>query len=606
MIRTQEPSPKGKRKPGKFQWGIGWRISVGFGIFGLAVGALFLLTRSTLEESQKLSQHIDGVLTPSIQSLEELDRSIGETRILIRHWLSVQSGPRDPEKLDLRNLMSAEIPSQLSKMQPLVNAWSQGLQLQFDSLQRDVEYLFLAYSEVIRLLPDFRAYDDPISMMEAEYYALEGSSIPRYTSSIRSRMDLMSRAQTDALTASTAEMDGLSNRLKLYAGNVALAILILGFMIAWAVTRSIVKPIGELKRALLYLGRGVPLAHEVEPTPDEIGEMALAVNRLAAGLNRTRAFSMRVGQGEFDADYEPLSDDDALGHAILKMRDDLESNEQELEGKVQMRTAEVEQQKKRVESLYVDLKDSINYAERIQKAILPSPEERAKVFEETAVFYRPRDGVSGDFYWFHSVGRVRMFSAIDCTGHCVPGAFMSLIGHNALERVTKVYTQPDRVLEQLNRAACELLRPQGFGQDDGMSTVQDGMDLAMVTVDLEKMELEYSGANCPLYLVRKGMLQELKPDKMAIASFEPGTRNFQMHTIPLVSGDVIFVATDGFPDQFGGPKGKKFMRKRFRELLVRVSPMQPADMETALADAFNEWKGEEEQVDDVLVVGVRI
>lgn len=183
---------------------------------------------------------------------------------------------------------------------------------------------------------------------------------------------------------------------------------------------------------------------------------------------------------------------------------------------------------------------------------------------------------------------------------------MSLIGHNALERVTKVYTQPDRVLEQLNRAACELLRPQGFGQDDGMSTVQDGMDLAMVTVDLEKMEMEYSGANCPLYLVRKGMLQELKPDKMAIASFEPGTRNFQMHTVPLVSGDVIFVATDGFPDQFGGPKGKKFMRKRFRELLVRVAPMKTKDMELALAEAFNDWKGDEEQVDDVLVVGVRI
>jgi serine phosphatase RsbU (regulator of sigma subunit)/HAMP domain-containing protein len=606
MIRKQGPGRKGQHIPGKFQWGIGWRISVGFGVFGLAVGALFLLTRSTLEESQKLSQYIDGVLTPSIQSLEELDRSVGETRILIRHWLSVQSGPRDPEKRDLLQLMDSDVPEQVAAMQPLVESWNAPMQLQFDSLHRDVEYLFLAYSEVIRLLPDFRAYDDPLAMMEAEYYALDGSSIPLYTASIRKRMDTMSLAQTDALTASTAEMDLLSNRLKLYAGNVALGILILGFLIAWAVTRSIVRPIGELKRALLYLGRGVPLASEVEPTSDEIGEMAHAVNRLADGLNRTRAFSMRVGQGEFDADYEPLSADDALGHAILKMRDDLESNEQELEGKVQMRTAEVEQQKKRVESLYVDLKDSINYAERIQKAILPSVEDRAKVFEETAVFYRPRDGVSGDFYWFHSVGRVRMFSAIDCTGHGVPGAFMSLIGHNALERVTKVYTQPDRVLEQLNRAACELLRPQGFGEDEGMAAVQDGMDLAMATVDLEKMELEYSGANCPLYLVRKGMLQELKPDKMAIASFEPGTRSFEMQTVPLVSGDVIFVATDGFPDQFGGPKGKKFMRKRFRELLVRVAPMQPLDMENALAEAFNDWKGDEEQVDDVLVVGVRI
>jgi len=287
------------------------------------------------------------------------------------------------------------------------------------------------------------------------------------------------------------------------------------------------------------------------------------------------------------------------------MRDDLANNEREMEGKVRSRTAEVQQQKTELESLYRDLKDSINYAERIQKAILPSSEERSKVFNESAVFYAPRDGVSGDFYFFHSVGRVRMFSAIDCTGHGVPGAFMSLIGHHALERITKVYTQPDRVLEQLNRAACELLRPKGFG-DEAEGAVNDGMDLAIVSIDMERMELEYAGANCPLYLVRKGMLQELKPDKMAIASFEPGTRHYQMHTLPLIPGDVIFAATDGFPDQFGGPQGKKFMRKRFRDLLIQVATLPAKEMEAQLAQAFQDWKGSEAQVDDVLVVGVRV
>ena len=182
---------------------------------------------------------------------------------------------------------------------------------------------------------------------------------------------------------------------------------------------------------------------------------------------------------------------------------------------------------------------------------------------------------------------------------------MSLIGHHALERITKVYTQPDRVLEQLNRSACALLRPGGFGEG-GNGAVNDGMDLAFVSIDMERMELEYSGANCPLYLVRKGMLQELKPDKMAIASFEPGTRQYQMQTLPLVQGDVIFAATDGFPDQFGGPPGKTFMRKRVRELLVQGATLESHEMEAALAQAFHDWKGEEEQVDDVLVVGVRV
>ena len=592
--------------PRKFQWGIGWRISVGFGVFGLAVGALFLLTRSTLAESQQLSRHIDGVLTPSIQQLEALDRSVSETRILIRHWLSVQSGPRDPEKMQLRLLMKDEVPAQVEALLPLVANWSEpALQQQFDSLSRDIEHLFLVYQEIMRLLPTFQAYDDPIAMMDAEYYALDGSSIPAFTESIRRHMDAMSQAQTDALSASTAQMDHLGTQLQWYAGNVALGILILGFLIAWWVTRSIVGPIGELKRALIYMGRGAPLEKIVEATGDEIGEMAIAVNRLAEGLSRTRDFSLQVGQGEFGAEYTPLSEDDALGQAILKMRDDLANNEREMEAKVEQRTAEVQEQKAVVESLYGDLRDSIDYAKRIQQAILPSRKERAKVFDTSAVFYQPRDGVSGDFYWFHSVGRVRMFSAVDCTGHGVPGAFMSLIGHHALERITKVYTQPDSVLDHLNRSACALLRPGGFGKDAD-DAVNDGMDLAFVSIDMERMELEYSGANCPLYLVRKGMLQELKPDKMAIASFEPGTRHYQMQTLALVPGDVIFAATDGYPDQFGGPQGKKFMRKRFRELLVHVASLESDEMEQALARAFHDWKGDEEQVDDVLVVGVRV
>ena len=355
-------------------------------------------------------------------ALEALDRSVSETRILIRHWLSVQSGPSDPEKVQLQRLMNEDIPRQVESMLPLVANWSEAaLQHKFDSLSRDIEHLFLVYREVMRLLPSFQAYEDPIAMMDAEYYALDGSSIPAFTESIRRHMDAMSDAQTNALRASTAQMDALGTQLQLYAGNVALGILVLGLMIAWWVTRSIIRPIGELKRALIYMGRGAPLEKKVEATGDEIGEMAVAVNRLADGLSRTREFSLQVGQGQFEAEYTPLSEDDALGQAILKMRDDLANNEREMEAKVDQRTAEVKEQKAVVESLYGDLRDSIDYAKRIQQAILPSENDRAKVFDSSAVFYQPRDGVSGDFYWFHSVGRVRMFSAIDCTGHGVPG-----------------------------------------------------------------------------------------------------------------------------------------------------------------------------------------
>ena len=589
---------------GGLRLGIGWRISLGFAAFGVAVGGLFLLTSSTLAESQALGQRIDHVLTPSLEALEDLDRSVSEGRVLIRHWLSVQSGPDDPEKQALQIIVNEVTPKHLKRLSVLAEDWPVAEQLQRDSLSRAVEHMFIVYGEIMRLLPDFESYDDPMATMDAEYYALDGSSLPELTDQIRSHLDHLTSAQTEALRNSTARMAQLGNRLRLYAGNVALGVLILGILVAYFVTRSITVPVRELKRALLYMGRGVTPESPVRVRRDEIGEMALAVNRLADGLQATRAFSLEVGRGNFEAEYTPLSEEDALGRAILKMRDDLATNEAELEAKVQARTAEVEHQRQRIETLYSDLRDSIEYAERIQKAILPTTLERNSVFRHNAVFYRPRDVVSGDFHWFHSVGRLRMFAAVDCTGHGVPGAFMSLIGYQGLERVTKVYTEPNDVLSALNRSAREVLHSNG---PDNGARLNDGMDCAFVTIDMERMELKFSGANSSLYIVRaEGEIEEIKPDKLAIASFEPSTRSYTLHTRPLSAGDVVFATTDGFPDQFGGPKGKKFMRKRLRALFVDIAPLAADEQERRLAAAFDEWKGSEPQVDDVLVIAVRV
>lgn len=591
---------------GGLRLGIGWRISLGFAVFGVAVGSLFLLTRSTLAESEAVGQHIDEVLTPSLEALEDLDRTVSEGRVLIRHWLSVQSGPDDPEKLALKKLVNQVTPVQIARLNHLAVKWSAEDQLRQDSLARAIDHMFIVYGEIMRLLPDFEAYDDPLATMDAEYYALDGSSLPKLTSQIRNHLDLLTTAQTESLRASTARMAQLGNRLRLYAGNVALGVLILGILVAYFVTRSITVPVKALKKALLYMGRGVPPEAPVAVRGDEIGEMALAANRLAEGLQATRAFSLEVGRGNFDAIYTPLSEEDALGRAILKMRDDLASNEAELEGKVQARTAEVEDQRERIEVLYRDLKDSIEYAERIQQAILPTALERSSVFRNNAVFYRPRDVVSGDFYWFHSVGRLRMFAAVDCTGHGVPGAFMSLIGYQGLERVTKVYTEPNDVLGALNRSAREVLHSGGEINSGGLQ-LNDGMDCAFVTIDMERMELKFSGANSSLYIVSAaGSIEEIKPDKLAIASFEPTTKSYTLHTRPLQSGDVVFATTDGFPDQFGGEQGKKFMRKRLRELFVEVAKLPASEQEARFADTFDTWKGDEQQVDDVLVIAVRV
>jgi serine phosphatase RsbU (regulator of sigma subunit) len=220
--------------------------------------------------------------------------------------------------------------------------------------------------------------------------------------------------------------------------------------------------------------------------------------------------------------------------------------------------------------------------------------------------YMPRDGVSGDFPWFHKLGAWRMFGAVDCTGHGVPGAFMSLLGHNALGHICKVYTAPHKILDRLNQLGREAL-----GQDvntEAADRVPDGMDVGMFSINLEDRVLEYAGANSAGYIVRDGDVIQLRPDKQAIGSFQPGSFRYNVQKYDLQEGDMVYAATDGFVDQFGGPKGRKFMRKRFRELLQEVAPMPVDEQHERLMKTLKSWMEatDEEQVDDVMVIGVRI
>jgi serine phosphatase RsbU (regulator of sigma subunit)/HAMP domain-containing protein len=606
------------------RWNIAWRMGLGFGIFILAVAVLFVFTRATLTQSSELAEEVDESLVPSLEALEDMDQTLAESRVYISHWLTRQSRADDEEKRALRRLVNESFPQHIATLKSLEGAWSPAAKAHLDTLRLETDALGLLYGEIMRLLPDFRSYDNPIAYMQAQDYAMEGAELQTYTARVKSRLARLTATQNAALRSRTARMEELGAQLTMYAGRVAWVVVVLGIALGVIVTRSIVQPMKELKRALLHMGRGVLPDRKVRVTSDEIGDMALAVNRLAEGLARTQRFSQEVGGGDFDTPYEPLSDDDALGKALLQMRSSLAANERELEGKVEKRTEELAQQKARAEEILSDLQDSISYALRIQQAILPSEQERKEVIYDSAVFYQPRDVVSGDFYWFKSVGSRRMFAAIDCTGHGVPGAFLSLVGHNALDRVTKVYTEPHKVLDKLNEHVlmllrqdirtessipAELLRDLALPVEQLPSTYmggQDGMDLAMVAINWEHMTVEFAGANNPLFLVREGELQEYKSDKFAICSFEPGAKNYEVQKLDVQSGDTLFLATDGFVDQFGGPRGKKFMRRRFRELLVETASLPVSEHEAHLRAKFEDWRGEEEQVDDVLVVSMRV
>lgn len=285
-----------------------------------------------------------------------------------------------------------------------------------------------------------------------------------------------------------------------------------------------------------------------------------------------------------------------------------------LESKVEERTAELKEEKEKVSAAHKDIKDSINYAKRIQDSILPSDTEVKTHLPDSFVLYIPRDIVSGDFYWLAKAGQGArndevgqgspvLVAAADCTGHGVPGGFMSMIGNTLLNEAVrqKNETEPDKILNRLHKDIRTALH-----QDAGSET-RDGMDVALVKIDFHTGIVNYAGANRPLVIVENNQLREIRADKMPIGGLQgEEERNFTGHTVSVQRGGMLYIFTDGFADQFGGPKGKKFMVKKFYDILSDIAVQPCIEQETILSHAIMNWKGAQEQVDDILVVGIRI
>ncbi len=247
--------------------------------------------------------------------------------------------------------------------------------------------------------------------------------------------------------------------------------------------------------------------------------------------------------------------------------------------------------------------ESINYAQRIQGAILPNTKIVNKVFPESFIFYKAKDVVSGDFPWFLQRGEDIYIAAVDCTGHGVPGALISLIGYfllNDIVRSRKI-TEPGEILDLLDEGVTQTLR-----QDSDDSKTKDGMDIALCRVNLKDNQLQYAGAHRPLYHMDKGEMNEVKGDKWPIGGgIYKNQTNFTTTTIQLRKGDSVFFCSDGFPDQFGGPDNRKFGPKRTREIIAENHKKPMADIGKVIEDAWEAWKGEEKQTDDVLMIGIK-
>jgi phosphoserine phosphatase RsbU/P len=262
-----------------------------------------------------------------------------------------------------------------------------------------------------------------------------------------------------------------------------------------------------------------------------------------------------------------------------------------------------------IEEKNKDISDSINYAQRIQHAILPPLEKLDKVLKEYFILYKPKDVVSGDFYWHAAVKttpinnepsyEIVVLAAVDCTGHGVPGALMSIIGSTILNQTVTnaAINTPADALSFLNKEVTKSL-----------NSIKDGMDMSLCAINFSKMELQYAGANNPVYLVRNKKFIEFKADKKAIGADVENAevKTFTNNIIPLEKGDCLYLFTDGYADQFGGPQGKKFKYKKFQELLVEIQDNTIDEQKKILNFHHEQWKGTLEQVDDILVIGVKI
>jgi serine phosphatase RsbU (regulator of sigma subunit) len=250
-----------------------------------------------------------------------------------------------------------------------------------------------------------------------------------------------------------------------------------------------------------------------------------------------------------------------------------------------------------------DITDSINYARRIQQAKLPSRKEIQVELPNSFILFKPKDIVSGDFYYFHKNENSVFIASADCTGHGVPGAFMSIIGIEKLNDALKLSTDTSEILSHLNKGVKISLR-----QTDREESTRDGMDIALCSVDKKTRVVKYAGANRPLWIIRNGQteLEEIKATKNAIGGLTEDDQHFETHEIILQKGDTFYIFTDGYADQFNGQNGKKLYTKKFKEILVNIQSKTMQEQETYLDNFIENWKAGKPQVDDILVIGVQL
>jgi len=283
---------------------------------------------------------------------------------------------------------------------------------------------------------------------------------------------------------------------------------------------------------------------------------------------------------------------------IRTQRDEIEAQRDEIEAQRDL----VQEQKEHIEHTHHDITSSIDYAMRLQDAMLPGPALLEEHFSGHLVFFRPKQQVSGDFYWWTQMGKQVIIAVADCTGHGVPGAFMSLLGASLLKEIVNKegITKPGLILDRMREEVISALNQKGT-----LGEQKDGMDMALVSINTSNFQCQYAGANSSLYRLRRGQLASYAPDLMPVSHYEEMSP-FHTTEVQLEAGDQLYLFSDGYADQFGGEKRKKFKYKAFRQLITEYADLSMPRQQQVLSDTIREWQGKNEQTDDMVIVGIRI
>ncbi len=385
---------------------------------------------------------------------------------------------------------------------------------------------------------------------------------------------------------------------------IMVSFIYLLLFIKWT-NQDITGPLKELLRNIRKTRGGEVENYTIVRTNDEIGELAEGYNEMTKKIHEY-VESISTMNRELEERVKERTNE------VVMQKEEIEAQKEEIEAQLDMATLQRDTISRQNEQIL----DSIRYAERIQAAILPPVNYLSETLTDHFILFKPRDIVSGDYYWATRLDKKLIIAVADCTGHGVPGAFVSMLGISYLNEIVNrsESIQANQILEQLRKLVIKSLHQTG-----SKGETQDGIEIAMCVIDTRKNMLEYSGANRPIYIIRKEAsagkdkksnsgytLMHINPDKMPIGIYEQETKPFTNNEIQLKKNDSIYMFSDGYVDQIGGPARKTFRSKYFKELLLDIQDKPMKVQKSVLVEKLEAWQGDVEQIDDILVVGIKI